>query len=125
MLGRQRTEPSQEIAAWVGVDLDGTLAEYHGFVSIDHIGKPIPVMVNRVKEWLNTGVNVKIFTARAAEIDPMRKMHILNTIANWSLDVFGISLPVTCIKDYGCIQIWDDRAIQIISNTGERADGKN
>jgi hypothetical protein len=35
--------------SWVGVDLDGTLAEYHGFKGPEHIGKPIPKMVARVK----------------------------------------------------------------------------
>ena len=27
------------------VDLDGTLAEHHGWKGVDHIGKPIPAMV--------------------------------------------------------------------------------
>ena len=30
-------------------DLDGTLAEYNGWVSEEHIGDPIPAMVERVK----------------------------------------------------------------------------
>jgi len=117
----KRSEP---IAPYVGVDLDGTLAEYHGYVSHDTIGKPIPKMVNRVKDWIDTGVRVKIFTARAAEPDPKRRLEVLDAIAKWSLDVFGTALPVTCIKDYGMVRLWDDRCVQIIPNTGERADGK-
>lgn len=115
---------SEPIAPWVGVDLDGTLAVYDEYVSHTHIGAPIPKMVDRVNEWLDNGVNVKIFTARAAEPDPKRKLEVLTAIAQWSLDVFGVALPVTCIKDYGMVQLWDDRCVQIIPNTGERADGK-
>jgi hypothetical protein len=49
---------------WIGVDLNGTLAEYHGWVNECHIGKPIPAMVERVRQWLDCGVDVRIFTAR-------------------------------------------------------------
>jgi hypothetical protein len=33
---------------WIGVDLDATLAKYDGWKSADHIGEPIPAMVDRV-----------------------------------------------------------------------------
>ena len=36
-------------SGWIGVDLDGTLAEYHGWKGSEHIGPPIPLMVERVK----------------------------------------------------------------------------
>jgi hypothetical protein len=49
---------------WIGVDLDGTLAHYDGWKGADHIGEPIPAMVERVKRWLAEGKTVKIFTAR-------------------------------------------------------------
>jgi hypothetical protein len=111
------------IYPWIGVDLDKTLAVYDTFRGEDHIGEPIPLMVWRVKQWLSEGIVVKIFTARASEPDPAKKLKTLEAIAKWSLNVFGTSLPVTCVKDYGCIEIWDDRAIQIIPNTGRRADG--
>ena len=107
------------MAPYIAVDLDGTLAEYHGYVSHTHIGKPIPKMVNRVVEWLDNGAVVKIFTARAAESDPKKRVEALNAIAEWSLDVFGVALPVTCIKDYGMIRLYDDRATQVRFNTGE------
>ncbi len=54
------------MAGWIGVDLDGTLAEYHGWVSEQHIGAPVPVMVERAKAWVARGVEVRIFTARIA-----------------------------------------------------------
>jgi hypothetical protein len=51
---------------WIGVDLDGTLAEYHGWVGPEYIGPPIPAMLDRVKLWLEEGRTVKIFTARCS-----------------------------------------------------------
>ncbi|MGD0238350.1 MAG: hypothetical protein ABSC55_27925 [Syntrophorhabdales bacterium] len=56
-----------EIEFWIGVDLDGTLAEYHGWIGIHHIGKAITPMVERVKRWIGEGKKVKIFTARASQ----------------------------------------------------------
>jgi hypothetical protein len=26
---------------------------------------------------------------------------------------------VTCMKDYGMIQLWDDRAVRVVENTGQ------
>lgn len=43
---------------WIGVDLDGTLAEYHGWDD-GRIGAPIPKMVQRVKQWLAEGKEVR------------------------------------------------------------------
>ena len=34
---------------WIGADLDGTLAEYHGWSADGSIGNPVPDMVERVK----------------------------------------------------------------------------
>ena len=49
---------------WIGVDLDGTLAYYDQWRGALHIGEPIPVMLERVKRWLDEGKDVRIFTAR-------------------------------------------------------------
>lgn len=38
-------------SGWIGVDLDGTLAEYHGWGN-GEIGDPVPAMLERVKKWL-------------------------------------------------------------------------
>jgi hypothetical protein len=112
------------IYPWVGIDLDGTLAEYHEFQGPTHIGAPIEKMVNRVKKFLLDGVVVKIFTARAAEANPATRIEIIEAIDKWCIEVFGQTLTVTCMKDYGMVRLYDDRAIQIIKNTGERADGE-
>ena len=39
---------------WIGVDLDGTLAHYDKWRGVEHIGKPVPVMLERVKKWLES-----------------------------------------------------------------------
>ena len=109
------------MSGWIGVDLDGTLAEYDRWRGPDHIGNPIPAMVARVKDWLRTGHEVRIFTARVwnePEDHP-----VTNQIQHWCLRHIGAMLPVTCMKDYGMIELWDDRAVQVIPNTGQRADG--
>lgn len=108
--------------AWIGVDLDGTLAYYYGRISSTHIGEPIAPMVERVKGWLAAGKTVKIFTAR---------MHghgmpligggfedVKTPIQEWCLKHLGVKLEVTNVKDFGMIELWDDRAIQVESNTG-------
>lgn len=98
---------------WIGVDLDGTLANYDGFRGLDHIGAPVPAMLNRVKAWLKAGIEVRIFTARASEgaraNDPIQK---------WLNDNGLPWLQVTNVKDYNMFQLWDDRAVRVEMNTG-------
>lgn len=112
---------------WIAVDLDGTLAEYSGWQGELHIGAPIPAMVARVRAWLDAGREVRIFTARAAgggraSADPAV---IAGTIQAWCNEHIGQVLPITATKDYGMIELWDDRAVQVIANTGRRADGQD
>lgn len=106
------------IYPWIGVDLDGTIAEYTTFISPTHIGKPIQPMCDRVKTWIEEGLQVKIFTARVSEQDPTVRLEVINAINAWCQDVFGKALPITCVKDYGMVQLFDDRAIQVEKNTG-------
>lgn len=108
-------------SGWIGVDLDGTLAEYGGWLGPGHIGKPIPLMVSRVRSWLEDGVTVKIFTARVAFGD---RDNCAPAIQDWCREHIGQALEVTCTKDYGLVELWDDRAVQVVPNTGRRADGK-
>ena len=111
---------------WIGVDLDGTLAEYHGWDN-GKIGKPIPLMLERVKDWLENGVEVRIMTARVApQPDPLAVPgigEIICAIEAWCKEHIGRVLPVTHEKDFQMIELWDDRAIQVIPNTGIRVDG--
>lgn len=111
------------VSGWIGVDLDGTIAEYKGWKGIDHIGDPIPAMVQRVRDWLSQGRQVKIFTARIA-VPPDELPLVIEPIHKW-LEAQGLPrLEVTNVKDFGMIELWDDRAVQVIPNTGRRADGK-
>ena len=100
------------IPAWIGVDLDGTLAHYDVWRGNEHIGEPIEEMVGKVKKLLDVGVKVKIFTARAQ--DPEAIPYIEKYLEKIGLP----QLEITNVKDYGCHEIWDDRAKQVVPNTG-------
>jgi len=102
---------------WTGVDLDGTLAEYHGWEGPEHIGEPIPAMLDRVKQWLSEGRTVKIFTARVSSNNPDR-MKSMSAICKWSIKHLGVALEMTAEKDYGMIDLWDDRCVQVVPNKG-------
>lgn len=112
---------------WIGVDLDGTLAFYDHWRGSKHIGDPVPKMMKRVKDWLAAGQEVKIFTARvspqAINLNNSSLGETLGPIQQWCFNHFGKILPVTHEKDMAMIQLWDDRCVQVIPNTGERADG--
>ena len=101
---------------WYGTDFDGTLA-YHSGGDTNELGEPIPLMLARVKQWLKEGKEVRIVTARACfpfmilQVNAWCKKHGLG------------NLKVTNQKDFQMIELWDDRAVQIIPNTGKRADG--
>lgn len=101
---------------WIAVDLDGTLMAW---TANGHImGPPIPNMVNRVKLWLAQGKEVKIFTARASTKDITKREANINAIQAWCETHIGQKLPVTCEKDLYCVQIWDDKAVRVIRNSG-------
>lgn len=104
---------------WIGVDLDGTLAKWDGWTDCATIGAPIPAMVERVINWLNNGKTVKIFTARISGLQAHDKLRTIEAIENWCMEHLGEVLPVTNIKDVGMVQLWDDRAIGVVMNTGE------
>lgn len=99
---------------WIGVDLDGTLAYYDGWKGVNHIGDPIPAMLERVKRWIDQGRTVKIMTARICE----GSEKVRNAIEIWCLRHIGHKLEVTNCKDYDMIELWDDRAICVEKNTG-------
>jgi hypothetical protein len=141
------------VSGWIGVDFDGTLAEYGSWQGPGHTGKPIPAMVERVKRWKEEGREVRIFTARiypfngvlmpdqpmspelaqaiALEDAPVllgrdaqedaRRMEAFAAacaIAEWCRKHLGYVLPITNVKDYGMVELWDDRAVQVEMNTG-------
>jgi len=106
---------------WIGVDLDGTLAEYHGWVGITHIGAPIPRMVERVKQWLAEDKQVKIITARVAIRSTRSREECdkcIRAIWDWCKQHVGKVLAVVAEKDTFMVEMWDDRCKQVIPNTG-------
>jgi len=131
---------------WIGVDLDGTLAHYPTTCKDtwaykwNEIGPPIPAMVNRIREWLVDGKEVRIMTARvfpyihgnpsfshaygyrqqcllSKEYFTIAQM--LEVIGKYTEKHVGKCLPATCAKDWRMSEQWDDRAIQVRLNTGE------
>lgn len=111
---------------WIGVDLDGTLAQYGGWVNELHIGDPVPAMASRVRNWIAQGREVRIFTARVCQPDvPLigggraSVEAIRSAIQDWTEQHFGVRLPVTNVKDFGMVELWDDRAVRVRANAGE------
>ena len=108
---------------WIGVDFDGTLASYNGWQGPNKLGEPLIPMVNRVKQWLKEGREVRIMTARVSPLIPDWADNVVElsrgNIENWCVQHIGQKLPVTHEKDYNMIELWDDRAVQVEFNTGE------
>ena len=104
---------------WIGVDLDGTLAHHVRGQGVHFVGEPVPMMLERVKQWLKHGKRVKIFTARvcgaAGEEDRLQQVAM---IEDWCVHHLGQKLEVTALKDFEMLELWDDRAIAVEPNTG-------
>lgn len=101
---------------WIGVDLDGTLARYDGYKGKTVIGAPVTEMVDRVKNWLSQGKDVRIFSARVSD-DPGG--HAQAAIDRWSEKHIGRKLPITNVKDDKMTALYDDRAASVERNTGK------
>ena len=98
---------------WFGVDLDGTLAVWNSRSTLDRIGPPVPAMVEQVRRMVNSGIRVKIFTARAG--DPAQIPKIQAWLAQNGLG----GLEITNVKDFYMERLYDDRAIRVERNTGK------
>jgi hypothetical protein len=108
------------MSKWIGVDLDGTLAKYDEWVDPLHVGEPIAPMVQRVKDWISSGIEVRIFTARVGTQKDNRVIpDVIKAIEDWCELHIGQKLPVTNMKDFGLIELWDDRAVRVKKNTGK------
>lgn len=110
--------------SWIGFDLDGTIAEYGEWRGPEVIGKPIPKMIEKLKDYLNRGFKVKILTARVAgrlygddpELEPYLAQQ---AIIKWCKKHIGQELEVTAYKDYAMLFFYDDRCVQVEKDTGE------
>jgi hydroxymethylpyrimidine pyrophosphatase-like HAD family hydrolase len=104
---------------WIGVDLDGTLAVEDDWRGIEHIGAPIPRMVERVKALIAEGHDVRIFTARASRLQSEEERAIaIRHVEDWCETHLGQRLSVTNEKDHYLKWYYDDRAIAVECNTG-------
>lgn len=94
------------MTGWIGVDLDGTLAEYHPRNG-GTIGAPVGPMIQRVLAWLDAGHEVHIVTARGGPrlpgrtVDPQTERQ---KIEAWCLTHLGRVLPVTASKDFDMLE---------------------
>jgi hypothetical protein len=127
---------------WIGVDFDGTLAHYGTWVSAAHCGAPIDKMVDRVKQWLAEGHEVRIFTARiwpalysppgmSGRDTPSQKgvgftaavdrdaSEAIDAVRAWCKEHIGQDLAITCVKDMAMIELYDDRCVQVRPNSGD------
>lgn len=108
-------EPTLE-NSWIGVDFDRTLAQGVTF------GPPVEAMKKRVTRWVTEGRNVRILTARACrDIQSAEERAFqIARIESWCEEYLGFILPVTAEKDYNMIELWDDRAVGVIPDTGKQ-----
>jgi hypothetical protein len=99
---------------WIGVDLDGTLAHEIGEPQdADQIGEPVEPMMRRVRQWIADGKTVKIFTARASV--PRQ----IDLVKQWLKQHNLPDLEVTNAKDFLMVELWDDRAVRVETNSGQ------
>ncbi len=96
----------------IAVDLDGTLALYDKWRGVEHIGEPIPLMLDLVKGVIDMGTKVVIFTARAND------KKAIPFIERWLVEAGLPKLEITNIKRKEFREIWDDRAVSVRKNTG-------
>jgi hypothetical protein len=126
---------------WIGVDLDGTCFTYHKWVGWNVFGEPIQPMIDRIRAWRAEGREVRVVTARVglpirytngAETYSSRLINTCHITGEYFSDCMMISaiqdllikhvgerLPVQCYKDVHMIELWDDRAVQVVPNTGQ------
>lgn len=100
-------------AGWIGMDLDGTLARADTLSGTSKIGPPVPEMVALLKKLMREGYQVKIFTARACDTQQ------IGMILKWLRNNGLPDLEITNMKDFEMICLYDDRAVQVITNTGK------
>ncbi len=91
---------------WVAFDFDGTLAKEFTF-------EPVAPMVERLRTYLKNGTECRILTARGNDSTG------INLVKTWLREQNLPDLQVTSKKDYQMIVLYDDRARQVIQDTGE------
>lgn len=116
--GTQYPEPTRGFKGWIGVDWDGTFAHYDEWQGPHKSGKPIEKMVERMKTWIAEGKTVKIITARVGNQNRAYAAYCTKIIQDVLESVGLPRLEVTATKDFAMIEMWDDRCIPVVPNTG-------
>lgn len=104
---------------WLAVDLDGTLAVYNGWSGEDHIGDLVLPVAEKIKQRVNDGWKVAIFTARVSG-QPAEAAHAEGIIWRWLEDnnIANFISGITANKHKHFREFWDDRAIAVVKNHG-------
>lgn len=99
--------------SWLGVGLDGVLAERTEAGIHGEIGPLIPDMKARVRDWVKyKRIKVKVLTPRCFTEEGAAEVRA------W-LDAHGLDyVECTHAKDLHMVEFWDDYAVQVISNLG-------
>jgi hypothetical protein len=107
--------------AWWGFDIDKTAFVDEGGTRGGVIGEPIQGIIRRIKYFLRTGRNVCIVTARVHPSEPdaaAQRLLIQDTLDATLGKEMAIRIPIRCDKDRHMIDLYDDRAKQVIPNRG-------
>ena len=107
--------------AWWGFDVDKTAFVDEGGTRGGVIGEPIMPIIRRIKHFLRTGRKVNIVTARVHPSEPDREEQVL-TVSRALDAVLGPEMAskigIRSDKDRHMIDLYDDRAMQVIPNKG-------
>ncbi len=120
------TLEEKEKYGYVDCDLDGSLVKNDVELpfTMGKIGSPINKSIERIQRHIHNGDDVRIFTARAEYTGQDREL-MIEKINQFCEEHFGKRLPITNRKSVWSRIIYDDIAIQLEPNTGERIDGKD
>lgn len=98
--------------SWIGVELDGVLAKFTTWKGVDIIGDPIKPFVSLVKEYIKSGVAVKIFTQRVTQEDSSEY------IFRWLRSNGLPELDITNEIDSNMTMLYSCNAVQVVKNLG-------
>lgn len=110
------TDPNEE--SYAAFDLDATLAEYLKEHSGNTpIGQVVAPMYQKILWYLLQGIKCKLFTARAGFLSEVPKIEAW--LQENDKQYPGLAeLEITNVKSHKMLVLYDDRAVQIMPNTG-------
>ncbi len=94
-------------------DVDGCLAEYHGWAGRDTIGKPIQSVVDALKKEYDSGSRIIIFTCRVNNLDNTISVEGVLSLYNWLKEhKIGYHSIWTGVGKPYAHEYWDDKAVR-------------